>query len=453
MSKKRDDLIEILVKYFYTYKSYDLCDAMKSYGLTPDETLNPNDSKKIFAKAGIRKLSDEDIEKLVLRIAKEAEDVSLNKKMEKWFKDQFLEFSFVTRRKLVDFFDTCTDLEGRMRLDELLEMAFDIDREYKDNFRLEFWQTVTVREFIKKHVIDDNDISYKDMLLDILEFKYVSDQTIKKFLEIIVDPEIRGKDQQERYVNSINEIIRHDNYELVAAKKVSGELIYKIHKICLRNSNTKNLIFAPLNKKPDIVIDDAIDNDLKIVSDTGDSLFYTFEPNSNGLLWSKLVEWWKIKTKSTEKNADIKNKLFIRLRDSLDSEAERIFFKEYYMLHKNCKDFPALIPQVYLHYDPFAKNARGNSIIYTHQRMDFLMLLPDGIRIVFEIDGKQHYSKNEKAAPELYAEMVTDTRNLMIKGYEVYRFGGYEFMEEQNPKNMINNFFNRLFAKYSVINE
>ena len=74
MSKKRDDLIDILVEYFYTYKSYDLCDAMKSYGLIPDETLNPNNSKRIFAKAGIKMLSDEDIEKLTLRIAKEAEE-------------------------------------------------------------------------------------------------------------------------------------------------------------------------------------------------------------------------------------------------------------------------------------------------------------------------------------------------------------------------------------------
>ena len=89
MSKKRDDLIEILVEYFYNYKSYDLCEAMKSYGLIPDETLNPNNSKRIFAKAGIKKLSDENIEKLALRITKEAEDVALNKKMQKWLKDQF----------------------------------------------------------------------------------------------------------------------------------------------------------------------------------------------------------------------------------------------------------------------------------------------------------------------------------------------------------------------------
>ena len=92
MGKKRDDLIEILVEYFYNYKSYDLCDAMKSYGLIPDETLNPNDSKRIFAKTGIKKLSDEDIEKLTLRITKEAEDVSLNKRWRNGLKTNFLKF-------------------------------------------------------------------------------------------------------------------------------------------------------------------------------------------------------------------------------------------------------------------------------------------------------------------------------------------------------------------------
>lgn len=63
-------------------------------------------------------------------------------------------------------------------------------------------------------------------------------------------------------------------------------------------------------------------------------------------------------------------------------------------------------------------------MVYTHQRMDFLMLLPNGIRVVIEIDGKQHYSKNDIASPKLYAEMMANTRELQLKGYEVYRFGG-----------------------------
>lgn len=82
--------------------------------------------------------------------------------------------------------------------------------------------------------------------------------------------------------------------------------------------------------------------------------------------------------------------------------------------------------------------------------MDFLMLLPGGIQIVFELDGQQHYSQNGKAVPALYAEMVKDDRALRLKGYEVYRFGGYEFLDETNAKQMICEFFDKLFERYEI---
>ena len=106
---------------------------------------------------------------------------------------------------------------------------------------------------------------------------------------------------------------------------------------------------------------------------------------------------------------------------------------------------------MYLHYDPHAKIWRGSGIVYTHQRMDFLMLLPNGIRIVIEIDGKQHYSEGDKSSPKLYSEMVIDTRELQLKGYEVYRFGGYEFMNITESKRMIQEFFEKLFKKYFIL--
>ena len=43
------------------------------------------------------------------------------------------------------------------------------------------------------------------------------------------------------------------------------------------------------------------------------------------------------------------------------------------------------------------------------------MLLPNGIRVVIEIDGKQHYSKGDISSPKLYAEMMVDTRKLQLK--------------------------------------
>jgi hypothetical protein len=43
------------------------------------------------------------------------------------------------------------------------------------------------------------------------------------------------------------------------------------------------------------------------------------------------------------------------------------------------------------------------------ERMDFLLLLPRGERIVLEVDGKQHYAQGDTASPRLYSEMVSET--------------------------------------------
>src|SRR5215831_12510787 len=54
--------------------------------------------------------------------------------------------------------------------------------------------------------------------------------------------------------------------------------------------------------------------------------------------------------------------------------AERFIFTRYCALHRTRGfDTPALIPQVYLHYDPYTRRA---SMPLTRQRMDFLLLLP-----------------------------------------------------------------------------
>src|SRR5215467_5603350 len=54
--------------------------------------------------------------------------------------------------------------------------------------------------------------------------------------------------------------------------------------------------------------------------------------------------------------------------------AERFIFTRYCALHRTRGfDTPALIPQVYLHYDPYTRRA---SMPLTWQRMDFLLLLP-----------------------------------------------------------------------------
>lgn len=67
------------------------------------------------------------------------------------------------------------------------------------------------------------------------------------------------------------------------------------------------------------------------------------------------------------------------------------------------------------------------------------------------MDGQQHYSQDGKAKPALYAEMVRDDRELRLKGYEVYRFGGYELMDEKKARPMLYEFFDKLFEHYEVV--
>lgn len=56
---------------------------------------------------------------------------------------------------------------------------------------------------------------------------------------------------------------------------------------------------------------------------------------------------------------------------------------------------PALIPQVYLHYDPYTHAQRRTPGPLPRQRMDFLMLLRGRRRLVIECDGVQHYADDE----------------------------------------------------------
>lgn len=109
----------------------------------------------------------------------------------------------------------------------------------------------------------------------------------------------------------------------------------------------------------------------------------------------------------------------------------------------------ALIPQVYLHYDPYTAVQRRAPGPLSRQRMDFLLLLPHRVRVVIECDGKQHYADHDgHADPRRYAAMMTDDRDLRLKGYEVYRFGGADLANDQSAKHILSAFFDRLHQRH-----
>jgi hypothetical protein len=220
------------------------------------------------------------------------------------------------------------------------------------------------------------------------------------------------------------------------------------------SSAVKNLIFAANGPKPEIILIDATTNDLRIVKNGEYCLIYDREISAtHGLLWADLVSWWKSSANFYDDDLlQISRNLYLRLKASLASEAELILFRTYFeIFNERLKNaLPALIPQVYLHYDPYTSSTLGGIQRLPRQRMDFLLLLPNRVNIVIEIDGKQHYSENNQASPCRYAEMVAEDRRLKLSGYEIFRFGGHEFIDAGVARNKIENFFENLFKRYVI---
>lgn len=212
------------------------------------------------------------------------------------------------------------------------------------------------------------------------------------------------------------------------------------------SGDLKNLIFAAQGPKPKIVLVDAINNDIRITENAENCLVYDRVLPPEGLSWRALVSWWaRSDSVPPDAEKDVAGALYRRLLASMDgNEAEQFLFRKYCSLYgSHGFDLPALIPQVYLHLDPYTKQKGGTLI---RQRMDFLLLLPNRKRVVLELDGVQHYADTAtgQAKPRLYAEMVAEDRRLRLTGYEVHRFGGSEFVDRNQAGSMLSSFFREL---------
>ncbi|MFH0246231.1 hypothetical protein ACGRHY_28290 [Streptomyces sp. HK10] len=221
----------------------------------------------------------------------------------------------------------------------------------------------------------------------------------------------------------------------------------------------KNLIFAADGEKPEMVLRDAVNNDVEIVRNAHTCLVLTDPLPPQGLTWRQMVAWWQ---KNHQPDGDEKtaaNGLYRRLYRSLDSVPEQLVMRTYCARYAEDGgfDLPALIPQVYLHYDPYTRRSGKQSGALPRQRMDFLLLAPDRARIVIEVDGVQHYSRpnppddkgriTHTAVPRLYAEMVAEDRRLRLAGYEIYRFGGWE-LSQPHAERLVADFFTELLARH-----
>lgn len=311
--------------------------------------------------------------------------------------------------------------------------------------------SASLQSRIERHMIRNPDDWDAEQLFSELGAFTCTDRRFALFLEGLSSGEVLPDvEAQQKFVEAANAVLRKGGVELRNVGERDGYPVFRLVSLSSAASRPpKNLIFASA-VKPDLRLSSAIDNDVEILQHADKVLVYDRFIGEEGLTWNHLQTWWA-ETQCVADAETAKRQLFARLLQCLPpaSPPQRYFFHAYFRLFKSkIPGLPALLPEVWLHWDPKTITQRGAEAL-TRFRMDFLLLLPNRIRIVLEIDGQQHYSDEAgRAAPALYARTAAADRELKLAGYEVFHFGGHELPDQARADQIAQDFFPGLFERY-----
>jgi AbiJ N-terminal domain 3 len=254
----------------------------------------------------------------------------------------------------------------------------------------------SLRADIERHVFrNPGDWSAEDLLEQLGAFE-AGDARFGKFLEGLACAEVIPDESAQRHiVGALNPHLRAAGAELRETGTDGGYPAFSL--VSTRTGparRPKNLIFASL-AKPDIRFADAVDNDIEIVGNADQVLVYDRPISSDGIRWRDLQDWWK-DTQQITGDEKAKRSLYHRLAHSLpaSSPPQRNLFDLYHEIHGSAvPDLPALLPEIWLHWDHKTARERGRDALLRF-RMDFLLLLPHGQRVVLEVDGSRHFTSD-----------------------------------------------------------
>lgn len=307
----------------------------------------------------------------------------------------------------------------------------------------------TELEWVSRHFFAFSKDADAEQMFETLGVFDLSNHRFQVFIEGIVAADVQvDADAQGEVVEACNEVLRTCGAELRQMREEHGYPVFELVALRCAQGRPKTLIFASPDK-PDLRFQDILNNEVEILSDPAKVLVYD-RPIIDGLRWCDLQAWWAERENIAEASC-AKVDLYRRLKSSLppNSPPQLLFFETFFKTFgAEVPGLPALLPEVWLHWDPKTIHQRGKLAFLNH-RMDFLMLLPSGQRFVFEVDGKQHYAVGDRAEPREYARLAAGTRYLQLAGYEVYRFGGSELVGGPGQE-LVATFFRTLFEVHRV---
>ncbi|GGJ90574.1 hypothetical protein GCM10010123_20550 [Pilimelia anulata] len=314
---------------------------------------------------------------------------------------------------------------------------------------------------IDRHFYRNDDWTVEQLFDELGAIDHASDRRFALFLEGMVSGDtVPDEDSQRQLVDAINPQLAGIRLELRETGNTDGYPTFHLVATGTRAGRPKQLIFGS-SRKPDLRLIDAIDSDVEVVDPTGEVLYYDRPIGPSGLRWRDLQDWWS-ETRQIKNDHQAKRELYQRLGGSVPktSPQQLLLFKLYHDIYRAAlPDLPALLPEVWRHWDPKTVKARGKNALVQF-RMDLLLLAPAGVRVVLEVDGQTHYASERETKDgqrrwlpdgDRYAHTAATSRDLTLAGYEVYRFGTSELRDRDQARPLVTTFFNSLFRRHGLV--
>lgn len=468
-----DTLRELIAQAVAEVKAHEVPAACVRLGIQPtveaDDAQDAYRSKRLYVRRRILTWNEVDLLALAARVLREYASKDLADTVSEMTVHAEHRVSELVRRDVLKVLSRLPTLFGELPLIECLSEVFGAAVIQDDAGGL-LGRNSLHGQILQHYVRNETDWSHEELLMQCGALT-CSQTRFFALLAKLLHPVTRRDAEQAELAATIGTALRRDGFTV---RQTGVESSYAIYGVVRAQAGVagamKNLIFASIGEKPELVIRDAVNNDVEIVKHADKVLVFDRAlPSSGQLLWKDLRDWFA-EMYGIEAPESAKEQLFRRLRQAVlgaRSAGELAMFQGYYERYGAALGdrLPALVPQVYLHYDPYTRRQRGDEQFLARQRMDFLLMLEQGVRIVIEIDGRHHYAVQDGQAPDRYiasaqryAEMVAEDRRLRLMGYEVYRFGGHEFVDVDlgqrkvgpRAQQCVAEFFDRLLARHGV---
>ncbi|AEM88743.1 hypothetical protein [Streptomyces violaceusniger] len=441
----------VLVTLYQRYRHQDLPELCERLGL-PSPPADDGTTKHERLTASLQDCPDEQL----LHVAQAVLDTEMLLFIETrdlqdavWAGRDYVEIPGRTRRELAKEFDLTDHLGHPDRFLALLGQLWDLG---EDEFNVWGPHRGTLRDDIQRHVIRFSDDWTTEYLFEQLRAFEAPHPRFGHFLEGLASPTVLPDEQaQRRFVEFANHHLQPVGAQLRQEGEVDGYPQFLLLPLGRGTAHRpRNLIFATLGK-PDIRFTSALDNDIEIAERANQVLVYDRPVGKDGLLWCDLLSWWQ-ETRDADNAEEAALALYGRMEASLPSQAEgqKNLFWLYHRIYKSqLRDVPALLPEIWVHWDPKSIRERGERA-QQNLRMDFLMLLPGNRRVVLEVDGMQHYTRNRGSKPDSakYAATMAGDRDLKFRGYEVFRFGHDELRDRDRAQLVVADFFRALLGRF-----